>query len=173
MNDGVTKGGQPWHFKPGYDPRREGNGRKPGVPQKPRMTKEQRLAQEAVAKGAELAQQALDRMRAEIELMDERSLAQFAAKPALRLLLDIVEDVNIKLELRMQAARDLLSTGWAKAPTANLNLSGDITMMSDQALAALLLPSQGTSNTAIPQGEPPQLLRRTEVPAEDRAPDED
>ncbi len=119
-------------FRKGFDPRRIGNGRKKGVPQ-PRVE-----AAQVTAKAAELAAAALERMREEIAGLDERELAQFAAKPALKLMLQVVNDEACPLPLRLQASRDLLAMGWAKAPTATVAVTTSLDRMSDQELAKLL-----------------------------------
>ena len=72
-------------------------------------------------RAAEMTAAALERMKADIEKMDERALAQWLAKPALQHLHDVVLDENAKPEHRLTAASTLLAQGWAKAPTANIN----------------------------------------------------
>jgi hypothetical protein len=121
----------------GYDPRRIGSGRKPGVPQ-PKPTKAQRAQAAAIEKGAELAQQALDRMRAEFNAANPQELARFASTSAIRLLVDTVNDPKIDRTERLAAARTLVSTGWAQAPTQSLHLNANLDRMSDAALAKML-----------------------------------
>jgi hypothetical protein len=144
------------HFLPGFDARRIGSGRKPGGSTKAERELARAKHEMATAKAAELTTAALDRMRADIEHMDERALARFASKPALTLLLDIVNDPNEAKPLRIQAASKLLDQAWAKAPASTLNLHATPASL-DQRQQSLLLaglnemlgmPTKGNPNAS-------------------------
>lgn len=124
------------HFVKGNPAKLLGAGRKPGGS----TAAERKRTRDAKDLADAMTAAALERMRADIEHMDERSLAQWAAKPALQLLISVVNDEAQPMALRMQAARDLLAAGWHKAPTASINVSTDLGRMSDQALMKLIAP---------------------------------
>jgi hypothetical protein len=103
-------------FQAGNDPRR-GRGPAPGT-RPPRAAVEKKADQ--------LAADALERMRQQVAEMGGRTLAEFAATPALRYLLDIVADESKPDSTRINAAGKLLEQGWVKAPSANLNMNADV-----------------------------------------------
>ena len=163
---------KPWLFKKGVDQRR-GRGPAPG-----RQKGSKNLRPKVEARAAEMTIAALERMKADIEKMDERALAQWLAKPALQHLHDVVLDENAKPEHRLTAASTLLAQGWAKAPSAviNANINADSTNHTPnvdeirQALANMVrarpdvlelvrLPIPGTNHTS-------EDSVFTEIPAE-------
>ena len=133
----------------GFDPRRAGSGRKKGVPQ-PGKSKAALAASAVVAKGSELAAAALAKMRAEFDAANPQELARFASTSALRLLIDTVNDDKVERSERLAAARTLVSTGWAQAPTQSLHLNANLDRMSDAALAKMLgMPAQAAPRVNV------------------------
>lgn len=102
-------------FVKGADPRR-GPGPAPGFVPKPRPV---RMVQEAVVSAQE-ATAAAHQAKAELEALraslEPDMLARHATTPALRHLLDVVEDPITKPDRRDRAAAALLQMGWSKAP---------------------------------------------------------